>query len=182
MRVPLDVLLGCLRVGHGARSLWKRARRYSVAPSVTSGGVTQSPSAQACGIAYRESPRRGIQRSGSAAISLNVRRRQRPSTGHRRHTILAAAILASLEAVAGASGGNSNSPGHQPPTNSSLPTIAGTPAVGQTLSGNAGGWTGPKISYAYQWLRCNSSGGSCSAIGGATGTSYAVVTGDVGAT
>ena len=110
-------------------------------------------------------------------------RRQRPSTGHRRHTILAAAILASLAVVGGASGGaNPNSAGHQPPANSSLPTVAGTPAVGQTLTGNAGGWTGPRISYAYQWLRCDSSGGTCSPIAGATGTSYAVVAGDVGAT
>jgi hypothetical protein len=36
------------------------------------------------------------------------------------------------------------------------------------------------MSYAYQWRRCDSTGGSCADIGGATGQSYSVASADVG--
>ncbi len=70
-----------------------------------------------------------------------------------------------------------------PPRNTSLPTIAGTPRIEQTLTASAGSWTGtPTISYAYQWLRCNAAGEACAAIEGATGTAYTLLGADVGST
>jgi hypothetical protein len=38
------------------------------------------------------------------------------------------------------------------------------------------------MSFGYQWRRCDASGGACADIGGATASSYAVVSGDVGST
>jgi hypothetical protein len=68
------------------------------------------------------------------------------------------------------------------PTNSSLPTISGSTIEGSALSASKGTWTGSPTSYAYQWERCDTTGGSCSSVGGATGTSYSLVASDVGHT
>jgi hypothetical protein len=68
-----------------------------------------------------------------------------------------------------------------PPVNTSLPTVQGTTTVGSSLTANPGSWTGKQpISYSYRWLRCNSGGGSCASIGGATSSSYRLTSSDVG--
>jgi Ig domain of plant-specific actin-binding protein len=67
------------------------------------------------------------------------------------------------------------------PANSSMPVISGSPQIGQTLTVSTGTWNGPgTISYAYQWLRCDQTGGSCTAITGATQKSYTLTSTDVG--
>jgi hypothetical protein len=71
------------------------------------------------------------------------------------------------------------------PGNTAQPTITGVPAQGQTLSATEGTWSNAPTSFAYQWLRCPSSGGAadgsdCATIGGATTTAYVVAAGDVG--
>jgi sugar lactone lactonase YvrE len=69
------------------------------------------------------------------------------------------------------------------PTNTTAPSIEGTPQDGQTLTANPGSWSGSEpITYTYQWQSCNSSGASCSNISGATGSTYVVGHGDVGRT
>ncbi len=66
------------------------------------------------------------------------------------------------------------------PANTALPTITGTAKDGQTLTSTTGTWTGSAtITYARQWQRCNSSGSNCTAIAGATGTTYALTASDV---
>jgi hypothetical protein len=72
------------------------------------------------------------------------------------------------------------------PSNTVLPAITGTAAVGQTVTTSDGTWTGSPTSFTYEWLRCPSSGGSadgsdCASIGAST-NSYVVATGDVGFT
>ncbi len=68
------------------------------------------------------------------------------------------------------------------PTNTTLPTITGTTAEGQTLTASEGAWEGSPTSYTYQWQDCNTSGESCSNAGGATKASYTLSAGDVGHT
>jgi fibronectin type 3 domain-containing protein len=69
-----------------------------------------------------------------------------------------------------------------PPVNTSPPTISGTTVQGKTLTASPGSWSHKPTSYAYQWKRCNSSGGACASITGATAKSYTLVSADVGAT
>jgi hypothetical protein len=66
----------------------------------------------------------------------------------------------------------------------SAPTITGgfAPQTGQQLSTTNGTWSGATGVFTYVWQRCDSSGNSCSAIGGATASTYAVVSADVGNT
>ena len=68
------------------------------------------------------------------------------------------------------------------PRSISLPTISGSPTVGQTLTATNGTWSGKPTSFAYQWQRCDAAGGSCADIGGASGQSYVVSDPDLGAT
>src|SRR5207253_2647751 len=68
------------------------------------------------------------------------------------------------------------------PVSTSLPAISGVAQDGQTLTASTGTWSGSPTGYAYQWQRCDSSGGSCAAISGATSPSYAAQTADIGST
>ncbi len=69
------------------------------------------------------------------------------------------------------------------PVNTALPVVTGTTTYGQTLSSTTGTWAGTAtITYGRQWKRCNSAGGSCTNISGATGTTYTLVAADVGST
>ena len=62
------------------------------------------------------------------------------------------------------------------------PVISGTAQVGRTLSTSNGTWTKDLdyLTYAYQWMRCNSAGTSCVDIGGATSSSYVLTSADLG--
>ena len=71
------------------------------------------------------------------------------------------------------------------PANTRVPSVIGTPSVGQTLFVSLGTWTGTSLTYTYQWLRCGADGGSaggsnCPTITGATSSSFAPTTADVG--
>ncbi len=69
------------------------------------------------------------------------------------------------------------------PVNSSLPEVSGTAKEGDTLTASTGSWTGSTpITFAYQWTRCNSSGGECANIASATSATYLATQEDVGST
>jgi hypothetical protein len=80
-------------------------------------------------------------------------------------------------------GGTPPPPSPTAPASTSAPTVSGTAQQSQTLTASSGSWTGSTpITYGYQWRRCNTSGGSCTDVSGATGPSYALAAADVGAT
>jgi Subtilase family/Fervidolysin N-terminal prodomain len=68
------------------------------------------------------------------------------------------------------------------PTNLGPPAISGTAQEGQALTASTGSWSGSPTAYSYEWRRCDSSGGSCTAITGASSPSYLVKTVDIGST
>ena len=68
------------------------------------------------------------------------------------------------------------------PVNTVLPVVSGTAEEGRTLSASTGTWSNSPTSFAYQWEDCNSSGAGCSAIGGATASTHALTSSDVGHT
>src|ERR671935_406787 len=68
------------------------------------------------------------------------------------------------------------------PRNTVAPTVSGTTTAGQTLTASAGTWTGATQPYAYQWRRCDTSGANCVNVAGATSTTYALASSDVGST
>ena len=88
------------------------------------------------------------------------------------YAVVAADVGATLRvAVTGSNSGGSSTAVSQatavvtaapatPPSNTSAPTIGGTPQAGQTVSADPGAWSGTApISYAYQWQRCTDGGG-----------------------
>jgi hypothetical protein len=68
-----------------------------------------------------------------------------------------------------------------PPVNTALPVLSGTPQEGQTLHTSDGSWSSSSaVSYAYQWLSCDSAGLNCAAISGATAADYQLTANEVG--
>jgi hypothetical protein len=68
-----------------------------------------------------------------------------------------------------------------PPVNTSVPSVQGSMVNGQVVTANPGTWSGAgSISFSYRWLRCNSQGGECASIGGATSRNYRLTSADVG--
>ncbi len=69
------------------------------------------------------------------------------------------------------------------PSNTVPPAISGAAEQGQLLSVSEGSWSGtPPLSYAYQWQSCNSTGGSCKKITGASASTYRVLGSQIGGT
>jgi subtilisin len=68
------------------------------------------------------------------------------------------------------------------PKQTVAPSTSGTAAIGATLTANTGSWTGSGVTLTQQWLRCTAASGldTCSAIAGATGTTYGPVVADAG--
>ena len=95
--------------------------------------------------------------------------------GANSHNIVAPASAATYTAT------YTSQPLTLPPANTSLPTISGGVRLGAILTTSKGSWTGTApITYAYQWLTCDSAGNNCTPISGATLTTYGVRSTDRG--
>jgi PASTA domain-containing protein len=69
------------------------------------------------------------------------------------------------------------------PVETETPTIVGAAAKGATLTGLPGAWNGyPLPDFRRQWRRCDTHGGACIDIAGATSDSYTLVAADAGST
>lgn len=105
-----------------------------------------------------------------------------PDDRGRRLIFVVTARNADGSASARATTGVIGAPGSAP-SNTSPPTITGTPREGSTLTANPGTWSGTTpITFRYQWQRCDSRGGSCSNIIGATSRTYVLTAADVNRT
>jgi len=59
--------------------------------------------------------------------------------------------------------------------------VRGDLIVGSVVTADPGGWSGRQsISFSYRWLHCNTQGGDCSSISGATGRNYRLTSADLG--
>jgi hypothetical protein len=65
------------------------------------------------------------------------------------------------------------------PVNTALPSITGAALVGETIKASTGTWTGAPTSFVYQWQDCNSAGGACANLAGATASAYKLKSSDV---
>src|SRR5437763_6958341 len=92
----------------------------------------------------------------------------------RRKLGLAALVAATITGIVAAVAGAAT------PTNTSPPTISGTPKVGSTLTANDGTGANSPTSFTYQWQRCASDGRTCGDITDGTTKAYIPPTGDVG--
>jgi len=99
---------------------------------------------------------------------------------------LTALTIAGLAIAIGAlfgSAGAGQAASKTAPSEASPPTISGTAQQGKTLTADHGNWNGSQpLTFAYQWQRCDSTGGSCAGISGATARLYDVRGQDVGHT
>ena len=97
-------------------------------------------------------------------------------TGLTAGTAYTFTVTATNSAGTSAASGASNSiTTYSVPVNTVAPAVSGTVTVGQTLTTTTGTWTGtPTPTYAYQWKR----GGAD--ISGATGSTYTLVSADIG--
>lgn len=67
-----------------------------------------------------------------------------------------------------------------PPVSVKAPSITGYAQQGQVMSAVHGTWTNSPTDFHEQWLVCNGLGSGCSAISGATGSTYTPVESDIG--
>ncbi len=94
--------------------------------------------------------------------------------------IFAVAVAAIL--MTGASAAGKGAPGQTPPADQTPPFVSGTLQVGSALTASPGTWDGKGLKYAYQWLRCDTGGASCSAVAAASTSTYSPSSNDVGTT
>ena len=66
------------------------------------------------------------------------------------------------------------------PAATTAPTVTGVTEAGQTLTVAVGSWSGAPTAFGYQWQRCQSAGAGCTAILGATASTYQLSAGDIG--
>ncbi|MCW2924941.1 MAG: hypothetical protein JWM98_2345 [Thermoleophilia bacterium] len=69
---------------------------------------------------------------------------------------------------------------YAPPTATAHPTLSGSGALGSTLLGQPGSWTGHSLTFTTWWERCT--GPSCSAVPGAASPSYTISGADANST
>ena len=116
--------------------------------------------------------------NGNGLLNDEVRSRIQSTADNIGLSSIGSGRINAYRAVTGAS----PAPPSSPPANTSLPAVSGNAVAGQTLTTTGGTWTNSPTSYAYQWLRCDTSGASCTSIPGATLSAYMLAAADAGST
>jgi hypothetical protein len=93
---------------------------------------------------------------------------------------VAAGVL--IGAVIGQPGTGQAASGSIKPKPKTVPTISGTAEIGITLVATRGTWSNKPTSFHFQWVRCDTTGAACVAIGAATSKIYTVTASDQGHT
>jgi hypothetical protein len=70
----------------------------------------------------------------------------------------------------------------QLPKNTEVPKLSGSPVVKVRMTVSDGAWSGSPVVYGYQWMDCNTTGGECVPIPGATNANYTPASSDIGHT
>jgi hypothetical protein len=147
---------------------------------VSSGGWSQPPSAlsyqwQRC----NANGRLCTPITGATASSYTV---TADDSGHTLVAVVhATAATAMQDALSAATAVVTAAPSG--PSNSAIPTVAGTVRQAAQLTGNVGSWSGSgTIAYSYDWFRCDTAGTHCLSIHGATKPTYTEVAADIGHT
>ena len=69
------------------------------------------------------------------------------------------------------------------PLNAGRPELTGEARQGQVLAASTGFWrSAARLTYSFQWRRCDDAGGACEDIAGATGSGYRLTAADAGRT
>jgi hypothetical protein len=120
---------------------------------------------------------------GDCADTTSRSQAYRVSSDDRGHTLRVLVTARNGSAIAFAlSDPTGQVAGPPSPQNSSPPRIAGAAEQGGRLVGARGDWTNTPTGFAYTWLRCDRTGGSCAGIAGAHGSVYSLLAADIGHT
>lgn len=132
---------------------------------------------------YRWYRCRSKAKNGCAQIAGATARRYRLVRADTGHAMISVVTACNADGCA-QNDSNAVGPveGNAPPSNTSAPAISGNASVGSVLTASRGSWTNGPTRFSFQWLRCDSGGANCGAIGGATTGRYTVAVDDVGST
>jgi hypothetical protein len=101
----------------------------------------------------------------------------------RRWTFPSSAVLAAAVSVAALLSAGADARSTATPSNTAPPSVTGTAVLNETLTAVAGSWIGtPPLTLVLAWQRCDSGGGGCASIPGATGQTHVVTADDIGST
>ena len=96
------------------------------------------------------------------------------------HNAGGATPATSAQTAAVSSSGSGGDP--NVPANTAQPSVSGDLEQGQVLTTTSGSWSNSPTFYTYQWEDCNLQGQACTAISGATASTYTLQASDKGST
>jgi hypothetical protein len=185
----LSVVLAGALLGVTAASARTAAVPRNTAPPTISGTVSEGNTLTANNGSWANSPtsfayqwrRCDSAGSGCTDIAGATKKTYTLTSDDSDHTVRVVVTASNADGQATATSDNTQLiSSKNAPVNTVKPTVSGTEKVGEQLTATNGSWTGGVTSYAYQWQRCDSSGGNCVDVAGATGNTYGVRSADAG--
>jgi hypothetical protein len=120
---------------------------------------------------------------GTFALCTTPASQQYSGLGTGAHTFTVEVIEASGATATASYGWNVSNGTGGAPANTAVPAISGVLIRGHALAATAGTWSGtPAPAFSYKWSRCTAAGARCTAIAGATSSTYTLARADVNST